>query len=275
MARRTGGHASAAYEEATGAVPNASRLVVIVSCVAAVGAMLYGLSQPQQPIAAPLETAPPAMASPPPTDTSTTFVNPSPTPYVSPAPTVTPSPAAPRIGIVAGHWGHDSGAVCPDGLTEVGINLDVARRVLYMLEASGYRVDLLEEFDRRLNNYRADALVSIHADSCVDYPNATPPASGFKVASVADSQAPEAEEQLVECLVKRYGARTGMHFHENSITPDMSRYHTFYEVNGQTPCAIIETGFMLNDRYVLTQRTDLVAQGIVEGITCFIQGETP
>ena len=163
--------------------------------------------------------------------------------------------------------------MCPDGLTEAEINLDVAQRVVYILRALGYQADLLAEFDSRLQEYRADALISIHADSCVAYPNATPPASGFKVASVEDSLVPEAEERLVACLAQCYAARTGMYFHASSITYDMTRYHTFYEVDDRTPGAIIETGFMLNDRYILTQRADLVAQGIVDGIVCFIGSE--
>jgi N-acetylmuramoyl-L-alanine amidase len=165
--------------------------------------------------------------------------------------------------------------MCPDGLTEVEINLDIAERVVQTLQALGYQADLLKEFDPRLEGYRADALVSIHADSCNAYPNATPPASGFKVASVEDSMVPEAEERLVACLAQCYAARTGMYFHANSITYDMTRYHTFYEIDGRTPAAIIETGFMLNDRYVLTQRPDLVAQAIVQGIVCFIEDEMP
>jgi len=165
--------------------------------------------------------------------------------------------------------------MCPNGLSEVEINLDVARRVVYILQALGYQADLMAEFDPRLEDYQADALVSIHADSCVDYPNATPPASGFKVASVEDSLVPEKEKRLVACLAQCYAARTGMYFHANSITYDMTRYHTFYEIGGQTPGAIIETGFMLKDRHILTQRADLVAQGIVDGIICFIEGERP
>ena len=65
------------------------------------------------------------------------------------------------------------------------------------------------------------------------------------------------------------------YFHANSITPHMSQYHTFYEIHGQTPGAIIETGFMFADREMLTQRADLVAQGIAEGIVCFIENEVP
>ena len=86
---------------------------------------------------------------------------------------------------------------------------------------------------------------------------------------------PEEEDRLVACLKKYYATRTQMYFHANSITPDMSYYHTFYEINGQTPGAIIEIGFMFADRKILTEQPDMVAQSIVEGIECFIEGETP
>jgi N-acetylmuramoyl-L-alanine amidase len=55
----------------------------------------------------------------------------------------------------------------------------------------------------------------------------------------------------------------------------MTRYHTFYEIDDQTPAAIIEIGFMYSDRTMLTQRPDLVAQGIADGIICFIEDERP
>ena len=273
VAHHTGGRAPSAYEETAGAVPIASRLVVIISCLAAIVAMIHGLWGAQPPVGTALEITP---SSPPPAIPS---ANPPPSTNQSLAPSSSPPPPADqptgalRIGIVAGHWGSDTGATCPNGLTEVEINLEVGQRVVYILQALGYQADLLAEFDPRLEGYRANALVSIHADSCVDYPDATPPASGFKVASVEDSMVPEEEERLVACLAQCYAARTGMYFHANSITYDMTRYHTFYEIDDQTPGAIIETGFMLNDRHILTQRADLVAQGIVDGIICFIEGE--
>jgi N-acetylmuramoyl-L-alanine amidase len=264
VARQASGHASAAYEEVTGAVPAALRLVVIVSCIAAVVALIYGLRRPRQMgiMLDGMPTSAPSAALPAAQDT----------PLATSSASPEPSDAAPHVGVVAGHWGSDAGAACPDGLTEVEINLDVAQRVVLILQALGYQADLLEEFDPRLEGFQADALISIHADSCESFPNATPPASGFKVASVEESQVPEAEAQLVACLAQCYAARTGMYFHSNSITYDMVYYHNFYEIDGHTPAAIIETGFMLNDRQMLTERADLVAQGIVDGIVCFIEG---
>jgi N-acetylmuramoyl-L-alanine amidase len=276
--RQSGGHASAAYEDASGAVLTASRLVVVVSCAAAIGAMFYGLLGAQQPAETAQETIPSPLlsaASSAPSAAPLPTVAPSETPLATSLPTVIPSPAPPHVGVVAGHWGHDTGAICPDGLREVDINFGVAERVVNILRARGYQVDLLEEFDDRLQGYQADALLSIHADSCEEFPGATPPASGFKVARVANSLVPEAEDRLVACLTARYKAHTGMYFHANSITTDMSHYHTFYEIDSRTPGAIIETGFMFADRKILTERPDLVTQGIVEGIVCFIEGEAP
>jgi N-acetylmuramoyl-L-alanine amidase len=280
VSRRTSGHASTLHNERGNAVPNVSRLVVVVSCLTAVGAMLCGLFGANQPT----ETIPVVVV--PTVEATTAPLSPTGAPMLNTTPTQAPTPTTrvvptarstgkPKIGIVAGHWGHDTGAVCDDGLSEVEINLDVAKRVVQILRVHDYEVDLLQEFDSRLPAYRSDALVSIHADSCMEFTDATPPASGYKVARVANSMVPEQEDRLVECITNRYKARTGMFFHANSITDDMSHYHTFYEIDGQTPGAIIETGFMFADRQMLTTQTGLVAQGIAEGIICFIDGETP
>lgn len=193
------------------------------------------------------------------------------TPTPGPLALVNPAPAAPhvmRVGIVAGHVGSDSGAVCPDGLQEVQLNSQIADLVVGMLRARGWNVDLLEEFDERLTGYQANALLSIHADSCV-YEGKT----GFKVTRAESSYIPGSEDMLVSCLSRYYNARTGLPFDANTITFDMTRYHAFYEINQNTPAAIIETGFMLDDREVLVERQDVVALGIVEGLICFLEGE--
>jgi N-acetylmuramoyl-L-alanine amidase len=185
-------------------------------------------------------------------------------PSVSPQDTPPPNNLY-RVGIVAGHAGYDPGAVCPNGLTEAEVNMAVAKIVVEMLRQQGYQVDLLEEFDTRLSDYRADALVSIHADSCE-----VPGASGFKVARVTHSAIPEAEDRLVECLYREYEAATGLPRHPNSITDNMTSYHAFYEIDPYTPGAIIETGFLLEDYAYIVRRPRMVARGIVNGILCFL-----
>lgn len=184
-------------------------------------------------------------------------------------PTVTPN-LKPVIGIVAGHWGNDSGAVCPDGLTEVEINQNIATIVQKKLVDIGYSVDLLQEFDTRLTNYRALVLVSIHADSC-DYINEQ--ATGYKVAAALASPDPIQSTRLSACLRSRYAQVTGKPLHSTSVTQDMTAYHAFSEIDPGTVAAIIETGFLNLDRKFLTEDSDVAAQGIVEGILCFLNNE--
>ena len=179
-------------------------------------------------------------------------------------------PAGPYVGIVAGHWGNDSGAVCPDGVTEQQSNLEIAKRVAEKLRARGVWVDLLQEFDSRLNGFRGDVLVSIHADSC-DPIDADPPATGFKIARSQASQNPTATDKLVDCLRAEYQRATNMAFHENSITNDMTFYHSFRELDPDTPAAIIETGFLRLDYDMIVKQPDLPAEGITNGILCFLK----
>ena len=180
-----------------------------------------------------------------------------------------------RIGIVAGHSGNDSGAVCVDGngnvtLTEADVNLEIAALVQQQLTQAGYQVDLLREFDSRLNGYRALAIVSIHNDSC-DYVNDQ--ATGYKVAAALNTHDVNRANRLTACLVDRYERTTGMTFHAGSITGDMREYHAFREIDPSTVAAIIETGFLNLDREILTQRTEMVAEGVVQGILCFAKNE--
>ncbi len=177
-------------------------------------------------------------------------------------------PSLLKVGIVAGHWQSDPGAVCADGLKEVTINLDVASRVVAILQSEGYQAELLPEFSDKLAGYRADAFVSIHADSCD-----VPEASGFKVARVSGSAIPDEEDRLVSCLSKEYGRATGLAFHADSITFDMTGYHAFGEIDPLTPGAIIELGFMDADRELLTGHSYELAQGVARGIACFLEGD--
>jgi N-acetylmuramoyl-L-alanine amidase len=186
-------------------------------------------------------------------------------------PTATPRPR-PHIGIVVGHWGDDAdpGAVCPDGLTELSINQVIAGELEKKLLEAGFDVDMMYEFDDRLNDYTGIALISIHADSCT-YINDV--ATGFKVAASQGNPRLERTARLVACLRTRYAAATGLTEHL-SITGDMSEYHAFEEINNETPAVIIETGFMNLDRQILTQDEDLIAQGIADGLVCYVQNES-
>jgi N-acetylmuramoyl-L-alanine amidase len=173
------------------------------------------------------------------------------------------------IGIVAGHTGNDTGSVCADGLTERSVNETVATYVQQYLIEEGVDVDILKEFDPRLNGYQASALISIHADSC-DFINTQ--ATGFKISSAMSNPHPERAARLTGCMRSRYSEITGLTLH-NSITSDMTSYHAFDEIHPDTTAAIIEVGFLNLDRQILTQQPDLIAKGVFEGIRCYINNE--
>lgn len=186
--------------------------------------------------------------------------------------------AAPRsrplVGIVVGHWDDntlDPGAVCSDiNLTEFQVNQNVATLVRDLLLENQIDVDMLREFDPLLSGYLATALISIHADSC-DYINDE--ATGFKVSAAMANPYPERSARLTSCLRSRYGQATGLGLH-NSITPDMTSYHAFDEINPETTAAIIEVGFLNLDRSLLTQEPEKAARGIVSGLLCYLNNES-
>ncbi len=166
------------------------------------------------------------------------------------------------VAVIVGHKGNDSGAVCKDGLTEAEVNLKVAQLVADGLGREGIRVEIMDEFDRRLRGLKANALVSIHSDSCAsDF-------SGFKVASEEGGTA--ASERLATCLWDKYELATGLDRHVATITTDMTNYHAFREISLDTPAAIIELGFLKTDRELLTEKPERAAQGVVDGILCFL-----
>ncbi len=188
------------------------------------------------------------------------------TPTLLPA---TPDTGRKRIGIVAGHHEYDSGAVCPDGLTEAQVNLNIAQQVVKGLASRGYDVDLLAEDDDRIEGYHADALISIHADSC-EYINDQ--ATGYKAAhSAVRTSALHLDQRLLSCVVEKYGQVTGLPYHAYSITPDMQLYHSFRKIAPDTPSIIIEVGFLYLDRDILTNHSDAVALGIIDGVLCFLE----
>ena len=182
-----------------------------------------------------------------------------------------PTPDLPLIAILAGHSGGiDPGAICPDGLREVDVTTAVAARAKTILEARGYRVDILAEFDKRLSASRRDysprAFVAIHADSCVNY------ASGYKVARAANSAIAQEDDRLVRCVSVAYAAATLLPFHAGSITNDMTQYHGLNEIDPKSPGAILELGFLGSEYDLLKNRRALLAEGVANGVDDFMQG---
>jgi N-acetylmuramoyl-L-alanine amidase len=177
---------------------------------------------------------------------------------------LTQSPGPIKIGLIIGHAGNDSGAVCDDGLTELTVNQAIAQKVLAQLLAAGINAEMLEEFDPRLSGYTASALISIHADSC-HYVNDM--ATGFKISGSPYTDS----SSLSICTEQAYRAATALPYHPHSITPDMENYHAFRKIAPGVPAIIIEVGFMYLDRQILTTGNDRPVQGLVNGIQCYLE----
>ena len=54
----------------------------------------------------------------------------------------------------------------------------------------------------------------------------------------------------------------------------MTDYHAFSVIDPATSAAIIETGFLNLDRNILVGHPDVVADGVVSGILCFVNNES-
>lgn len=189
-------------------------------------------------------------------------------------------PDGPRhVGIQAGHWKTaDAPSELPrlrtsyggsiDGVNEVDVTLDVAQRVVAILEGRGVVADLLPATVPP--SYVADAFVSLHADADV-----TGTASGFKMAH-GFYRSPQ-DGALVQQLTEHYGAASGLPW-DPHVTSDMTDYYAFawfrYEhaLAPHTPAAIVELGFISHerDRTLLVDHADVVAGGIAEGILRFL-----
>jgi len=96
-----------------------------------------------------------------------------------------------KIVIDAGHGGNDPGAIGKTGLREKDINLDIAKRLAFLLKSEGVEVilprssDAFIPLDRRVqitNNSKADLFISIHSNA-----NRSRSMHGFEIYYVATS----------------------------------------------------------------------------------------
>ena len=174
----------------------------------------------------------------------------------------------PQVALISGHAGSDSGAICTDAagqttLTEAAITAAVSAKTATLLQQRGYAVTILNEFDERLNGLQAVALLSLHADSCVDL-------SGYKAAYSETSAIPETDARLTGCIAQYYATETGLHEHPETITHNMTEYHAFRKIDPATPAAILELGFLGGDQELLTAQQDRLAQGVADSLDCFL-----
>jgi N-acetylmuramoyl-L-alanine amidase len=189
-----------------------------------------------------------------------------------------------RVGIQAGHWKTDE---TPDelrrlipqtgaeweGITEVEINLDVARRVAVILNGKGIAVDILPTTIPP--GYVADAFVALHGDS-----DGVGQWSGFKMAH--GSRRGPYEDALLDAIRASYANATGLGYDGEHITRNMRGYFAFnwsrfqHSVAAHTPAVILEMGYVSHDddRALMLDKPELLADAIASGISKFLD-ETP
>jgi N-acetylmuramoyl-L-alanine amidase len=183
---------------------------------------------------------------------------------------VVPSAWNKQVALISGHAGNDSGAVCEDAngqvtIREADVNAAVARLAAERLRQAGADVEILDEYDARLQGLRADVLLSLHADSCID-------ANGYKSSRYINSTIPYISDRLVACIDLNYETATGLSENVDTITENMTEYHAFRRIDAQTPAAIVELGFLGGDNDLLANQQDLLAKGIADGLLCFLDG---
>jgi len=175
-----------------------------------------------------------------------------------------------RIGIQVGHYDHNEGFTCPDGIKEVDVDYVIANKISLLLGASQINAEVLNEYDLNLINYKADALISIHTRSCTD-PNAA--ASGFTLGTSISAKETEKTNLLAACVAEQYAKNTGLAFSYQVIPDDQVNSHTFLDINPQTPAVQIEAGSLAVDRGILLEGSDRAANGITAGILCYLKSQ--
>ncbi|MFH1602249.1 MAG: N-acetylmuramoyl-L-alanine amidase [Candidatus Shapirobacteria bacterium] len=192
-------------------------------------------------------------------------------------------PPLPRVGIQVGHWKNNelpeelskhiaNTGSSGGGWSEAEVNLLIAKNVARILEEKGVKVDLLPATIPP--SYRANVFLAIHADG-----NLNPSVRGFKIADPQQDLTRNAS-LLINKISESYVKTTSLPLDKN-ITANMRDYYAFawwkykHALHPLTPAAIIETGFLTNpqDRYLLTSRPEIPAQGIAQGIINYLESE--
>jgi hypothetical protein len=185
-----------------------------------------------------------------------------------------------HVGIQAGHWQIDQ---LPDeqyrlrgdtgaqwhALTETAVNLEIAHRVVRLLQDAGITADLLPALVPA--GYDADAFVAIHADD-----GAGTEASGWKTST--PWRASEASRRLRNDIAHSYGPASGLPEDRYGVSYNMRGYYAFswyrYEhaLAPSTPAVIIETGFLTSaaDRALIADDPERAARGISDGVIAFL-----
>lgn len=185
-----------------------------------------------------------------------------------------------RVGLQIGHL---DAASAPDelialrqstggaaaGLNEVDVNMAVATALAARLEQRGFTVDLLSTTVPPA--YRADVLLSIHADASGDEQR-----RGYKSAHFRPARNPY--EALLKIAIDRaYFAATRMPDDDRNVSGNMLFYYAFnhrrfhHSVHPSTPSLLVELGYLSNraDREWL-ERPEALAAALERGLVAYL-----
>jgi len=187
----------------------------------------------------------------------------------------------PRVGIQIGHEGVEGH---PDelaalrgntggyaqGVSEVEVNRAVAEVLRDLLEAHGVRVDLLRATPPQA--YRADLLLSLHADSVPD-----PTRQGYKSAHFEPPRS-YLEPRLKNLIDAAYYAASGLPDDHHNTTLNMIEYYAFnhrayrHTVHPSTPALIVELGYISSPSdLAFLLEPERPARALAEGALAFLR----
>lgn len=159
-----------------------------------------------------------------------------------------------------GHW---------DGVDEVTVNLAVVEALAERLTALGFEVDVLTATVPPA--YRADALISVHADANLDTHR-----RGYK--SAHSRPARNALEPLLKLSIDRnIFLTTRLPDDDRNVSGNMLHYYAFnhrrfsHAAAPRTPALLVELGYLSNELdMVLLNDPDLFAEAIARGLLAFL-----
>jgi N-acetylmuramoyl-L-alanine amidase len=159
----------------------------------------------------------------------------------------------PRVGLQVGHWLAErhpeetaslrtSTGGYARGVEELTINLEVVTELTRRLTRAGVRVDILPAVVPP--GYRADAFLSIHADSSTD-----PTRRGYKSAHRQPARSAR-EPLLLRAVDRAYLEASGLPHDLANISGGMNDYYAFashslqHATAPRTPSVIVELGYL-------------------------------
>jgi N-acetylmuramoyl-L-alanine amidase len=159
-----------------------------------------------------------------------------------------------------GHW---------DGVDEVTVNLAVVEALAERLTAMGFEVEVLTATVPVA--YRADALISVHADANPDTAR-----RGYKSAHTRPAR--NALEPLLKLAIDRsVFLATELPDDDRNVSGNMLHYYAFnhrrfsHSAAARTPALLVELGYLSNEQDMeLLRDPELFADAIARGIVTFL-----